>query len=62
MCGLHGMSNHEQPRATYASRFSSPPLLRRHGYFTPFVDVHSRSGEQVSGTIILSDATMGEGE
>jgi hypothetical protein len=37
-------------------------LLRRRGYFIPFVDVHLRSGEQVSGTVVLSDPAPGEGE
>jgi hypothetical protein len=37
-------------------------LLRRRGYFIPFVDVHLRSGEQVSRTIVFSDPAPGEGE
>jgi hypothetical protein len=37
-------------------------LLRHRGYFIPFVDVHLRSGEQVSGTVVLSDPTPGEDE
>jgi hypothetical protein len=37
-------------------------LLHRQGYFIPFVDVHLRSGEQVSGTVVLSDPAPGEGE
>jgi hypothetical protein len=37
-------------------------LLRRRGYFIPFVDVHLRSGEQVSGTVVLSELAPGEGE
>jgi hypothetical protein len=38
------------------------PLLRRQDFFIPFIDVHQRSGEQVSETIILSDPAPGEGE
>jgi hypothetical protein len=37
-------------------------LLRRRGYFIPFVDVHLRSGEQVSGTVVLNDYALGEDE
>jgi hypothetical protein len=37
-------------------------LLRRRGYFIPFVDVYLRSGEQVSGTIVLTDPAPGDGE
>jgi hypothetical protein len=37
-------------------------LLRRQGYFIPFVDVHMRSGEQVSGTVVLSDPALEDGE
>jgi hypothetical protein len=35
-------------------------LLRRRGYIISFVDMHLRSGEQVSGTIVLSDPAPGE--
>jgi hypothetical protein len=39
----------------------SPLLLLRHrDYFISLVDVHLRSGEQVSGTIVLSDPAPGE--
>jgi hypothetical protein len=31
-------------------------------YFIPFIDVHLRSGEQVSRTVVLSDPALGEGE
>jgi hypothetical protein len=37
-------------------------LLRHQGYFIPFVDVHLRSGEQVSGTVIISDLALEEGK
>jgi hypothetical protein len=56
------MSNNEQPRATYASRFLPPPLLRHQGYFILFVNVHPQSGEQVSETIVLYDPAMRGGE
>jgi hypothetical protein len=36
-------------------------MLRRQGYFTPFIDVHLWLGEQVSGTIVLNDPAPGEG-
>jgi hypothetical protein len=61
-CGCHGSSNTEQPRATNASRSSPHPLLRRYDFFIPFADVHLRSGEQVSETVVLSDPVLGEGE
>jgi hypothetical protein len=38
------------------------PPLRRQDFFIPFVDVHLRSGEQVSRTVVLSDPASGEGE
>jgi hypothetical protein len=38
------------------------PLLRRQDYFIPFVDVYLQPGEQVFGTIVLSDPAPGEGE
>jgi hypothetical protein len=56
------MKNNEEPRATYASRFLPPPLLRCQVYFITFVDVHPRSGEQVFETIVLSDPAPGEDE
>jgi hypothetical protein len=56
------MSNNEQPQVTNASSFLSPPLLRRQGYFIPFIDMHRRSKEQVSGIIVLSDPGPREGE
>jgi hypothetical protein len=62
MCGRYETSNNEQPRATNASSLSPPLLLRRQGYFIPFIDVHLRSGEQVSETVVLSHPTSGEGE
>jgi hypothetical protein len=37
-------------------------LLRCQGYFILFIDVYLRSGEQVSGTIVLSNPTPGEDE
>jgi hypothetical protein len=37
-------------------------LLRRQAYFIPIVGVHLRPGEQVSGTVVLSDPAPGEGE
>jgi hypothetical protein len=37
-------------------------LLRRQDFFIPFIDVHLRSGEQVSETAVLSDPASGEGE
>jgi hypothetical protein len=37
-------------------------LLRRRAYFIPFVDVHLRSREQVSGTVILSDPAPGDAD
>jgi hypothetical protein len=37
-------------------------MLRRRGYFIPFVDVHLRSGEHVSGTVVISDLAPTEGE
>jgi hypothetical protein len=37
-------------------------MLRCQDFFIPFVDVYLRSGEQVSGTVILSDPALGEGE
>jgi hypothetical protein len=60
-CSRHGTSNNEEPRATKASILSPPPLLRRQGYFIPFVDVHLRLGEQVSRTVVLSNPTPGRG-
>jgi hypothetical protein len=62
MCGRYETSNNEQPQATNASNLSPPLLLCRQGYFIPFIDVHLRSGEQVSGTVVLSHPTSGEGE
>jgi hypothetical protein len=35
---------------------------RYQGYFIPFIDVHLRSGEQVSRTVVLSDLAPEEGE
>jgi hypothetical protein len=37
-------------------------LLCHQCYFIPFVDVHLRSGEHVSGTVVLNDLAPGEGE
>jgi hypothetical protein len=62
MFGHHETYNHELPQATNASRFLPPPLLRRQGYFILFIDVHLQPGEQVSGTIVLSEPALGEGE
>jgi len=42
--------------------FASSLLLRRRVYFIPFVGVQLRSGEQVSGTVVLSDPAPEEGE
>jgi hypothetical protein len=61
-CSRHGTSNNEQTQVTNASSVSPPPLLRRQGYFVPLIDVHLRSGEQVSRTVVLSDPAPGEGE
>jgi hypothetical protein len=61
-CGPHGSSTNEQPRATSASRFSPPLLVRHQCYFILFVDAHLQSGEQVSITVVLSDPALGEGE
>jgi hypothetical protein len=36
--------------------------MRLRGYFIPFVDMHLRSGEQVSETIVLSDPAPEESE
>jgi hypothetical protein len=62
MCDCHRNSNNQQPRATNASRFSPPPLLRRQSYFIMFINMHVRLGEQVSKIIVLSDHAPGEGE
>jgi hypothetical protein len=61
-CDRHKMSNYEQPRGTFASSFSLPPLLRHQGYFISFIDMHSQLGEQVSRTIVLNDLAPGECE
>jgi hypothetical protein len=53
------MNSHEPPNK---SRFSPPPLLRRQGYFISFIDMHLQLGEQVFGTIVLSDAAPGDDE
>jgi hypothetical protein len=52
----------KQPHTTNTSSLLPPPLMRRQDYFTPFVDVHLRSGEQVSRTIILNDPAPGDDE
>jgi hypothetical protein len=36
--------------------------LYREGYFISFIDVHPQSGEQVSGTVVLSDLAPEEDE
>jgi hypothetical protein len=38
------------------------PLLRHQDYFILFIGVHLRSGEYVSGIIILNNPAPGEGE
>jgi hypothetical protein len=37
-------------------------VLRHRSYFFLFIDVHLRSGELVSGIIVLSDPVPREGE
>jgi hypothetical protein len=54
MCGRHETSNNEQQWATNATRFSPPPLLRRQDNFISFIDVHLRSAERVSRTVVLN--------
>jgi hypothetical protein len=41
-CGCHRTCNIKLPRATNASRFSPPLLLRHQDYFILFIDVHLR--------------------
>jgi hypothetical protein len=54
--------NNEQSQVINASSLSYPPLLRRQGYFIPFVDVYLWSREQVAETVVLSDPASGENE
>jgi hypothetical protein len=52
---------YQQPR-NHQHIYVSPLLLRHRGYFIPFIDVHLRSGEQVSRIVVLSDPAPGEDE
>jgi hypothetical protein len=56
------IATNQQPRKHQHIYVSPLLLLRRRGYFILFIDVHLRLGEQVSGTVILSDPAPGEGK
>jgi hypothetical protein len=56
------IATNQQPRKHQHIKVSPLLLLRRRGYFIPFVGVHLRLGEKVFKTAVLSDPAPGEGE
>jgi hypothetical protein len=49
---MHGCRHRREIEKTYYAQHASTCLLRRRvRYFIPFVGVHRRSGEQISGTL-----------